>query len=370
MTSDDYQKVKRIFNSALDVAPAERQNFLSANCPNKNLREAVKKLLAAHDEAEEFIEIPAVAFASDIFAEDWQNRRVGNYRIEGELGKGGMGVVFLASRADDEFRQKVALKIVQSAMNTEEIRRRFRQERQILAELEHPNIARLPDGGTTDDGLPFFVMEFVEGLPITQYCAELEENERLEIFRQVCAAVEYAHRHLVIHRDLKPSNILVTADGVPKLLDFGIAKLLSSDENQTPTVTVLGAMTPEYASPEQFKGEKVATATDIFSLGVVLAELVNRQLSFVLRPSPHQKSTSSKKQRTKDKGQLTICKQFCKRRCAKKPNFVTNQSSNFLKTFAVIWKICPFSRKPTVLVIAHRNLSNEIKRRLRQAWGF
>lgn len=304
MSAENYQKEKRLFHEAFALSPLERNEFLSANCPEKDLRDAVEKLLSAHDEAKEFIEMPAVAFASDIFAEDWQNRRVGNYRIEGQLGRGGMGVVFLASRADDEFRHKVALKIVQSALNTKEIRRRFRRERQILAGLDHPNVAHLLDGGTTDDGLPFFVMEFIGGLPITEYCAahNLEENRKLEIFRLVCAAVEYAHRHLVIHRDIKPSNILVTEDGVPKLLDFGIAKLLSTDECQTRTITVLGAMTPEYASPEQIKGEKVSTSTDIYSLGVVLAELVNSPSSFVLRPSPNQESTS---QFTNDKGRRT-----------------------------------------------------------------
>ncbi len=275
MKAEEYKQAKRLFQETHELSPIQRNNFLSINCPDENLRKAVEKLLVAHDEAEEFIEVPAVVFASDIFTENWENRRVGNYRIEGELGKGGMGAVFLASRADDEFRQKVALKIVHSALNTKEIRQRFRQERQILAELEHTNIARLLDGGTTDDGLPFFVMEYVAGLPITEYCTanNLEENAKLEIFRQVCAAVEYAHRHLVIHRDIKPSNILVTEDGIPKLLDFGIAKILSTDGNEPTTATALGAMTPKYASPEQIKGEKISTATDIYSLGVVLAEL-------------------------------------------------------------------------------------------------
>ena len=307
MNSNDYQKAKQLFHETLELSPIERAAFFSANCPDKSLRQMVERLLSAHDEADEFIENPAVAYASDIFDEDWQNRRIGNYRIEGELGRGGMGAVFLASRDDDEFRQKVALKIVQSALNTKEIRQKFRQERQILADLDHSNIARLLDGGTTDDGLPFFVMEFVKGLPVTEYCAKHEtpENERLEIFRQVCAAVEYAHRHLIIHRDIKPSNIIVMADGTPKLLDFGIAKLLSNDETQTQTITAFGAMTPEYASPEQIKGEKVSTATDIYSLGVVLAELIISPLSFVTSPSLNQKSISSKKQRTKNKEQRT-----------------------------------------------------------------
>lgn len=188
-----------------------------------------------------------------------------------------MGAVFLARRDDDEFEQEVALKLIKRGMDTDEILLRFRRERQILAGLEHTNIARLLDGGTTQDGLPYFVMEYVNGLPIGHFCREqkLDLTERLEIFRQVCSAVTYAHQHLVVHRDIKPSNILVTQDGTPKLLDFGIAKLISQDENQPQTVTQFAAMTPDYASPEQLHGEKITTATDVFSLGKVLAELVS-----------------------------------------------------------------------------------------------
>jgi serine/threonine-protein kinase len=276
ITSEHYQAAKELFHQLKELPVDARAEYLAVNCSDSELRQMVERLVAADQTADQFIETPAVAFASDLFTEDWKDRRIGNYRIEDELGRGGMGIVFLASRADDEFQQKVALKIVQGAMNIREIRERFRRERQILAELDHPNIGRLLDGGTTSDGLPFFVMEFVEGKPITDFATErqLDLNERLHIFREVCSAVEYAHRHLVIHRDIKPSNILVTAERVPKLLDFGIAKLITPDDSEMQTQTGLAAMTPDYASPEQLSGRKITTATDIYSLGKVLTELV------------------------------------------------------------------------------------------------
>jgi serine/threonine protein kinase/Tol biopolymer transport system component len=205
--------------------------------------------------------------------------RLGAYRIVGELGRGGMGAVYLAERADSEFRRRVAVKVVKRGMDTDSILRRFRNERQILAALDHPNIARLLDGGTTDDGRPYFVMEYINGAPITQYCdaRRLGISERLRLFQQVCAALSYAHQNLVIHRDVKPSNILVTTDGTPKLLDFGIAKLLNPElahDTLAPTTLSVRPMTPEYASPEQVKGEPVTPASDQYSLGVLLYELL------------------------------------------------------------------------------------------------
>ena len=205
--------------------------------------------------------------------------RVGPYRLIRELGRGGMGTVLLAVRSDDAFQKRVAIKVLRRGMDTDAIVGRFRHERQILASLEHPNIAGLLDGGTTDDGLPYFVMEYVDGQLVTTYCDAngLDTTARLELFRKVCAAVQYAHQNLIIHRDLKPGNVLVTADGTPKLLDFGIAKLLNPDLTaQTVAVTVAGSplMTPEYASPEQVRGETVTTATDVYSLGVLLYELL------------------------------------------------------------------------------------------------
>ncbi len=204
---------------------------------------------------------------------------VGPYRLIREIGRGGMGTVFLGARDDDAFHKRVAIKVLKRGMDTDAIVRRFRNERQILAGLEHPHIAGLLDGGTTPDGLPYFAMEYVEGQSITDYCEthDVDTTARLQLFRKVCEAVHYAHQNLVIHRDIKPGNVLVTADGTPKLLDFGIAKLLNpAAEGHTLAATVPGLqlMTPEYASPEQVRGEPVTTASDVYSLGVLLYELL------------------------------------------------------------------------------------------------
>lgn len=207
-------------------------------------------------------------------------RRIGPYRIVRELGHGGMGEVYLATRDDQEYRKDVAIKVVRRGLESDLVVRRFRHERQILASLEHPNIASLLDGGTTTEALPYFVMEYVEGTPIDVYSdtRRLSVRERLVLFQTVCSAVQHAHDHHVIHRDLKPTNILVSADGVPKLLDFGIAKLLTSAANgESATVTAAGMLTPEFASPEQIRGESVDEATDIYALGVVLYKLLTGQ---------------------------------------------------------------------------------------------
>ena len=203
-------------------------------------------------------------------------RRIGPYRILRELGHGGMGTVYLAARADEQFHKRVALKIIRAGADSAEVVRHFKRERQILAGLDHPNIAKLLDGGTTDDGLPYFVMEHIEGQPLLQYCDSrcLAIPERLKLFQPVCSAVQYAHRNLVVHRDIKPGNILVAEDGSPTLLDFGIAKLLNPGlAGEAPTATAM-VMTPEYASPEQARGGRITTATDVYSLGVVLYELL------------------------------------------------------------------------------------------------
>ncbi|CAN5266016.1 hypothetical protein BH10ACI1_BH10ACI1_23290 [soil metagenome] len=279
MTREQWQKVDEILQAVLEIKPEKRRGFLDEKCQtDANLRREIESLLSFQTEVEDFIEEPAVSVVSETFLafseENLENLRIGNYKILREIGRGGMGAVYLAERADAEFEQKVALKIIKRGMDTDAVLSHFRRERQILAELNHPNIASLLDGGTTADGLPYFVMEYVEGLPLTAFCAanNLNENARLEIFRQVCAAVQYAHQRLVVHRDIKPSNILVSQDETPKLLDFGIAKLLTADVSQT--ATDFRALTPEYASPEQIRGEKITTATDIYSLGVVLAELL------------------------------------------------------------------------------------------------
>ncbi len=205
--------------------------------------------------------------------------RIGDYRVLRELGRGGMGMVYLAVRDDDRFHKRVAIKVIRKGMDSEDILKRFDQERQVLGAMNHPNIARLLDGGQTDDGRPFFVVEYVEGLPLDKHCDthRLKISERLDLFRTVCAAVHYAHQNLVVHRDLKPSNILVTSAGEVKLLDFGIAKLLNPDLlafTQAPTAPELRLMTPEYASPEQVRGDPLTTASDVYSLGVLLYELL------------------------------------------------------------------------------------------------
>lgn len=281
---ENRQKIKELFHEALDIPLSERDGFLAANCRDEAVRREVENLLKFHDEAGDFIAAPAVFEAGavePIFDDETENRigeKIGNYEIVREIGRGGMGAVYLAVRADDEFRQEVALKIVKRGMDTDFILKRFRNERQILAGLNHPNIARLLEGGTTDDGLPYFVMEYVDGQDLISYCFEknLSLTERLNLFREICSAVSYAHQNLIVHRDLKPSNILVTPEGVPKLLDFGIAKLLN-ENNTDKTTGVMRLLTPEYSSPEQIRAEPMTTTSDVYSLGVILYELLTGQ---------------------------------------------------------------------------------------------
>src|SRR5207253_391487 len=236
--------------------------------------------LTFHEKRDGLIDSPAVADGLKVFMDGSKDAlagsRIGPYKIIREIGRGGMGTVYLAARADD-FEKRVAIKLIKRGMDTDEILSRFRNERQILANLDHPNIARLLDGGTTTDGLPYFVMEYIEGQTIDEYCEarKLATAERLQLFRMVCGAVHYAHQNLVVHRDLKPSNILVTPEGVPKLLDFGIAKILSPTGGLE--TTLIHALTPEYASPEQLRGQAVSTASDVYSLGVVLYQLLTGQ---------------------------------------------------------------------------------------------
>ena len=285
MTPERWKKVEEVFEAVLHRPPEARAAYLDSVCANDPvLRNQVDTLLLSIDRAGTSMESPAFGVAlSDTMVGETSTtvigKRLGSYRIEREIGRGGMGSVYLAVRADDEYQKRVAIKLIKRGMDTDFIVRRFRNERQILASLDHPHIARLLDGGTTDDGLPYFVMEYVEGHPIYGYCDEhqLSINERLKLFREVCAAVHYAHQNLVIHRDLKPTNILVTAAGVPKLLDFGIAKLLNpelSSQVLDPTTAAVRMMTPEYASPEQVRGEAIAAPSDVYSLGVLLYELL------------------------------------------------------------------------------------------------
>jgi eukaryotic-like serine/threonine-protein kinase len=291
MTAEQAQQIKDLFDVAFDLAPEDREHFLLKECNGDfRLFTEVQKLFAANDEATGFLESPPpITDLSGLSLPDnpgaAMDRRIGHYQLIKEIGRGGMARVFLANRADDTFEKQVAIKLISDQVNSEATRNRFLLERNILARLEHPYIARLLDGGTTEDDAPYFVMEFVDGLPINQYCEQHQLNltARLQLFRQVCQAVQYAHQNLVVHRDLKPSNILVTPEGTPKLLDFGIAKLLEIDESSSALTKTQFPFTPEYASPEQVSKQLINTATDIYSLGVLLYELLTGKKPYDLK---------------------------------------------------------------------------------------
>jgi serine/threonine protein kinase/tetratricopeptide (TPR) repeat protein len=292
MNPETWSEVKRLLEDVLALQPADRRAFLDSRDTGPEVRAEVESLLALESEATGLMDIPAFEFSKGFFDGDERSmdgQMIGVYRVIGELQHGGMGAVYKAERADDKFEQTVALKLLKRELNTASLRRRFQHEREILASLEHPNIARLLDAGTTDDGIPFIAMEYVDGLPITQFCDQngMGLDARLDLFRTVCTAVEFAHRNLVIHRDLKPSNILVTADGVPKLLDFGISKIISAEQDaaDTATVTRMGVMTPSYASPEQLQRNSVTTQSDVYSLGVILYELLSGHRPFESKES-------------------------------------------------------------------------------------
>ncbi len=283
MTPELWQQVQVLVDKSLQLPEADRLAFLERACTGKTeLRREVESLLAEDQEASNFIEEPVLALRPRAGKEGSGGRRIGHYKVLKEVGSGGMGTVFLASRADD-YEKPVAIKVLKRGMDTDEIVRRFEHERQILATLDHPNISKLLDGGTTEGGRPYLVMERVEGQRIDRFCDDrrLTIPERLELFRKVCSAVHFAHQNLVVHRDLKPGNILVTAEGEPKLLDFGIAKLVEPDRQSTRSPTLLqlttsgsGPMTPRYASPEQVRAEAITTASDVYSLGVLLFKLL------------------------------------------------------------------------------------------------
>jgi len=285
---DRWQRLSPILDRALELPADTRSPYLDEACAgDRELRRQVEELLAAHAAAGTFLSDGLLERMAPLVADDEQlepatgaarGRIVGVYRLGEPLGEGGMGIVYVAERIDGQFEQQVALKVLKQGLHGPEAQHRFLQERQILARLQHPAIARLLDGGVTEEGTPFFAMERVEGEPITAYCRErrLGVDERLGVFLQICDAVQYAHRNLVVHRDLKPSNILVDAAGQVKLLDFGIAKVLAED-GEAPaeaTRTMLRAMTPEYAAPEQLRGDPVTTATDVYAMGVLLYELL------------------------------------------------------------------------------------------------
>lgn len=277
MTTEHWARVEELFHTTLSLQAAERDGFLVAACGgDAQLLREVKRLLRASERENGKLSSAVLQTASTLLRDNEKpEERIGPYRIERLLGRGGMGSVYLAVRADDQFRKLVAIKLISSALATPEMIARFRHERQILANLSHPNITQLLDGGATADGLPYVVMEYVDGVPLDEYGKTRTLEERIELLRTVCDAVGTAHRALVVHRDLKPGNVLVTAEGVCKLLDFGISKLLDAHaDGDTLTQPFDRMFTPEYAAPEQMRGEPAATSMDIYSLGAMLYTLV------------------------------------------------------------------------------------------------
>ena len=288
MGTEHWMRVEQLCQEALEHDESQQEAFLDAACKrDPELRREVESLLAHRQRANTFLEAPAVQLAANALCEIQSagdasrtiGRLVSHYRILEKIASGGMGDVYLGERADGTYDKKVAIKIIPGARSSDYFLERFRNERQILAGLEHPNIARLIDGGTTEEGLPYLVMEFVEGQRIDEFCSQknLDIGGRLELFRTVCSAVHYAHQNLVVHRDLKPSNILVTAAGIPKLLDFGIAKILDTQRggaDSQQTIAFLCMFTPDYASPEQIRNQPISTSSDVYSLGVILYELL------------------------------------------------------------------------------------------------
>jgi len=277
-----WRRVEDLYHRVLELDASNREEFLKDSCRDDEvLRRELESLLAHEKAAEHFIESPALEVMGKLVASEpgiTEGSKIGAYRIVREVGQGGMAVVYLGERDDQHYRKRVAIKMVKPGIGTEQVLQRFRNERQTLAALDHSNIVKLLDGGSTESGLPYLVMEYVEGVPIDRYCDQnkLSIVDRLRLFRDVCSAVQYAHQNLVIHRDLKPGNILITKEGLPRLLDFGIAKLLNPECFETPLVTRMEwrAMTPDYASPEQVLGDPVTSATDIYSLGVLLYEIL------------------------------------------------------------------------------------------------
>jgi Tol biopolymer transport system component len=291
---EQWAEVRRLFARACELQPEQRAGFVERETADRDVLCEVRSLLQ-YSMAELHTAASSIAAAVSTTGESDPDRRLigtrlGHYKVEAIVGHGGMGAVYRAARDDGEFRQQVAIKLVRAAAQSPSTLQRFKQERQILARLAHPNIARLLDGGSTGDGVPYLVMEFIEGDPITLWCQvhSLSIEQRLRLFLRVCDGVAFAHRNLVVHRDLKPGNILVTAEGVPKLLDFGIAKLLDSDAHATASTFGTHAMTPEYAAPEQVRGDPVTNAVDIYALGLILYEMLTGQQAQAMPDSaPH-----------------------------------------------------------------------------------
>lgn len=303
MRPDHRQEAEEILEAVLNHTSRDRATFVSPACAGESAlisdMDTLRSQLGTSENVEQLVQPETdLNSCNHLRAEEHLDpligRRLGAYRIEREMARGGMGTIYEALRVDNEFRKRAAIKVVKRGMDTDYVLRRFRKERQILAALNHPNIALLLDGGTTDDGLPYFVMEYIEGKPLYKYCDgnQLSVTERLQLFLSICDAVHYAHQRQVVHRDIKPSNVLVTADGVPKLLDFGIAKLLKpdilGDITRDSTGTEMRLMTPEYASPEQIQGWPTSPATDVYSLGVLLYELLTGYRPYrLVNRAPH-----------------------------------------------------------------------------------
>ncbi|MCL2659055.1 MAG: serine/threonine-protein kinase [Acidobacteriaceae bacterium] len=278
MSSSDLKRLEELFHECRSVPVEDRPRFLEAACGgDEQLRTQVEILLAASGNAPDITGM-VVRAVDDMRQQSkpWAGRMAGAYRIVREIGHGGMGAVYLAERADGAFEKSVAVKVLQWSMANSALAERFRQERQILAGLDHPNIARLLDGGVTEDGLPFLVMDYVDGEPLLDWCKEKPLHERIQLFQQICSAAQYAHQHLVVHRDLKPDNILVDKSGTPKLLDFGIAKIVSEQmqDSADGSTSVFRPFTPRYSSPEQVDGRPVSTVTDVYGLGMILYEML------------------------------------------------------------------------------------------------
>src|SRR6185369_2847764 len=297
MSSLSWNEIESLFDLAIDMPPGERHALLSERCAGQpELRAEVEKLLQNADLAGGFMESPV--WTDSVFLDSSVKRVISNsfddaagdgpdlagmvlgpYRLVSEIGRGGMGTVYRAERIDGEFSQEVAIKLLKRVLDSDFIIKRFRHERQILASFEHPFISRLLDGGTTLAGIPYFVMEYIrDGVTIYDWCDDRKLNvwARLKLFLKVCSALEYAHERKIVHRDIKPSNILINRSGAPKLLDFGIAKILDPDlihESFNPTASLIRMMTPDYASPEQIRGLEITPSSDIYSMGVLLFEL-------------------------------------------------------------------------------------------------
>ncbi|MCG8455379.1 MAG: serine/threonine-protein kinase, partial [Holophagales bacterium] len=290
MTPERWRLLGELFAEAAELEPAEQGRFLDRACQDQpRLRREVEEMLASDRRAGSFLE-PTTEADGPSSRPFWLGRRVAAYEILEEIGRGGMGTVYLARRADDAFEQRVALKVIQQGADSEQVVARFHQERQILASLQHPNIAHLLDGGSTEEGLPFFVMEYVEGESIDHHCdrRQLRLDDRLRLFETVCRAVQLAHRNLVVHRDLKTSNILVDTEGAVKLLDFGIAKISEPGTDSGLTISGVRPMTPEIASPEQVLRQPITTSTDVYSLGILLYELLVGRRPFRLQEAAPQ----------------------------------------------------------------------------------